>query len=127
LHFFTPMVSLKSVYTVFFQACCKGDGGRKVLEISRGHSVCEKLNNLGRKWVSKRITLKGQCHEIFRFWYPIRTVSNFFTNFRRPGGRCTLSCEYLREFSKTFGTALMVYSGAWGKLIHEKHQKSKIS
>jgi hypothetical protein len=39
--------------------------------------------------------LKGQCHEIFRFWffssisfppaieYPIRTVSNFFKNSRR--------------------------------------------
>ncbi len=39
----------------------------------------------------------------------------------------TLSCEYLREFSKKFETALMVYSGAWGKLIHEKNQKSKIS
>jgi hypothetical protein len=40
---------------------------------------------------------------------------------------CTLSCEYLREFSKKFETALMVYSGAWGKLIQEKNQKSKIS
>jgi hypothetical protein len=31
---------------------------------------------------------------------------------------CTLSCdcEYLREFSKKFEMALMVYSGAWGKL-----------
>ncbi len=39
--------------------------------------------------------LKGQCHEIFRFWffssisfppapeYPIRTISNFFKNSRR--------------------------------------------
>jgi hypothetical protein len=40
---------------------------------------------------------------------------------------CILSCEYLREFSKKFETALMVYSGAWGKLIHEKNQKQKIS
>ncbi len=32
----------------------------------------------------------------------------------------TLSCEYLREFLKKFETTLMVYSGAWGKLIHEK-------
>ncbi len=39
----------------------------------------------------------------------------------------TLSCEYLREFSKKFETTLMVYSGAWGKLIHGKKQKSKIS
>ncbi len=40
---------------------------------------------------------------------------------------CTLSCKYLREFSKKFKAALLVYSGAWGKLIHEKNQKSKIS
>ncbi len=33
----------------------------------------------------------------------------------------TLSFEYLREFSKKFETALMVYSGAWGKLIHGKN------
>jgi hypothetical protein len=38
-----------------------------------------------------------------------------------------LSCEYLRKFSKKFAMAIMVYSGAWGKLIHEKNQKSKIS
>ncbi len=38
-----------------------------------------------------------------------------------------LSCEYLREFSKKFETTLLVYSGAWGKMIHEKNQKSKIS
>jgi hypothetical protein len=38
-----------------------------------------------------------------------------------------LSCKYLREFSKKFETALIVYSGAWGKLIHEKNRKSKIS
>ncbi len=39
----------------------------------------------------------------------------------------TLSHEYLREFSKKFEMTLMVYSGAWGNLIHEKNQKSKIS
>jgi hypothetical protein len=38
---------------------------------------------------------------------------------------CTLSCEYLREFSKKFETALMVYSGAWGKLIHGKKPEVK--
>jgi hypothetical protein len=31
-----------------------------------------------------------------------------------------------RIFEK-FETALMVYSGAWGELIHEKNQESKIS
>ncbi len=36
-----------------------------------------------------------------------------------------MSCEYLREFSKKFETALMVYSGAWGKLIHKKIRSRK--
>ncbi len=40
---------------------------------------------------------------------------------------CTLSREYLREFSKKIEKAVLVYSDAWGKLIHEKNQKSKIS
>jgi hypothetical protein len=34
---------------------------------------------------------------------------------------CTLTCEYLREFSKKFDTL------GRGKLIHEKIQKQKIS
>ncbi len=33
---------------------------------------------------------------------------------------CTLSCEYSCEFSKKFEIAFVGYSGAWGKLIHEK-------
>ncbi len=40
---------------------------------------------------------------------------------------CTLSREYLREISKKFEMALMIYSGAWGKLIQEKNHKPKIS
>ncbi len=39
----------------------------------------------------------------------------------------SLSCEYLRKFSKKSETVLMEYSGAGGKLIHEKNQKQKIS
>jgi hypothetical protein len=31
------------------------------------------------------------------------------------------------RISRKFETVLMVYSGAWGKLIHEKNQKQKIS
>ncbi len=31
------------------------------------------------------------------------------------------------NFRKKFETTLVVYSGAWGKLIHKKNQKSKIS
>ncbi len=40
---------------------------------------------------------------------------------------CTLTCEYLREFSKKFEIILMLLSGAWGKMIHEKNLKQKIS
>ncbi len=115
--------------------------------------------------------LKGQCHEIFDFWffswisfplspkYTIRAVSIFFffkicgdihssrcatgvvdtgiNNTSETGGKicrrcrwyrwCTLTCEYLRKFSKKFKTVLMGYSGAGWKLIHEKNQKQKIS
>jgi hypothetical protein len=35
--------------------------------------------------------------------------------------------RYICEFSKKFETTLLVYSGALGKLIHEKNQKLKIS
>ncbi len=38
---------------------------------------------------------------------------------------CTLICEYFSEFSNKFKTALMGYSGAWGKLIHEKKPEVK--
>ncbi len=38
---------------------------------------------------------------------------------------CTLTCEYLRKFSKKFETVLLGYSGAGGKLIHEKNQRQK--
>jgi hypothetical protein len=33
--------------------------------------------------------------------------------------------EPLRKFSKKFETALMLYSGAWGKLIHKKTRSRK--
>jgi hypothetical protein len=39
----------------------------------------------------------------------------------------TFNWEYLSEFSKKFETALLIYSRVWGKLIHEKNLKSKIS
>jgi hypothetical protein len=58
-------------------------------------------------------------------------ISNFFEKSRRYSRVkvhhryqryqwCTLSCEYLREFSNKFEKALMGSMGAWGKLIHEK-------
>ena len=38
---------------------------------------------------------------------------------------CTMTCEYLREFSKKFETILIGYSGAGGKLIHKKTRSKK--
>ncbi len=32
-----------------------------------------------------------------------------------------------KNFRKKFEMAVVVYSGAWGKLLHEKYMKSKIS
>ncbi len=40
---------------------------------------------------------------------------------------CTLTCEYLREFSKKFEMTQMLFSEAWGKVIHGKNLKQKIS
>jgi hypothetical protein len=49
----------------------------------------------------------------------------FATGVNNTGVNNTLSCKYLREFSKKFETALTVYSGAWRKLIHEKTRSRK--
>jgi hypothetical protein len=38
-----------------------------------------------------------------------------------------MTCEYLQEFSNKFEMALMLFSGAGGKMIHEKNLKQKIS
>jgi hypothetical protein len=80
--------------------------------------------------------LKGQCHEIFCFWFfhespspkPLKITLKIFSICLRCQRHrwCTLNCEYLREFSKKFEMALMVYSEPWEKLIHEKKQKLKI-
>ncbi len=83
----------------------------------------QQKNNLGLFWL-----LKGQCHEIFDFWffswisfpqaseYTFTAISNFFENSRR----------YSRLKVK-FETVLMGHSGAGGKLIHKKNQKQKNS
>jgi hypothetical protein len=52
----------------------------------------------------------------------VDTVGKFAAGVVDTGGNFCRRCR-LREFSKKFETALMVYSGAWGKLIHEKNQK----
>jgi hypothetical protein len=66
----------------------------------------------------------------------IDTVGKFATSVVDTGGKFdtgmvllirwfTLTCEYLRKFSNKFETVLMGYSGAGGKLIHEKTRCKK--
>ncbi len=56
----------------------------------------------------------------------VDTGGKFATGVVDTGG-ATFTCEYLSKFSKKFETVQMGYSGAVGKLIHEKNQKQKIS
>ncbi len=59
---------------------------------------------------------------------PPKVVKTIFTAFLIEAFfHLPLGCEYLHKFLKKYETALMGFSGAWGKLIHEKNQKSKIS
>ncbi len=42
-------------------------------------------------------------------------------------GGAPLTCEYLQDFYKKFEMTLMLFfSGAWGKMIHEKNLKQKL-
>jgi hypothetical protein len=39
---------------------------------------------------------------------------------------CTLTCEYFCKLLKKIKMTLALFSGAWGKIIHEKNLKQKI-
>ncbi len=70
------------------------------------------------------LLFKGVPTKFFKFfWLQIFLICHRCQRHRWS----TLSCEYLREFSKKFETALIGHSGAGGKLIHEKNQEQKIS
>ncbi len=55
----------------------------------------------------------------------VDTGGKFATGVVKNGG-APLTCEYLREVSKKFKMTLMLFSGAWGKVIHEKNLKQNI-
>ncbi len=66
----------------------------------------------------------------------MKLVAKFAAGVVDTGGKFATGVVYMggqpwaaniSEFSKKFETALMVYSGTWGKLIHEKNQKQKNS
>jgi hypothetical protein len=87
---------------------------KPILEAS--YSTVQYTGGLGTAMIPKVIIFtsflyrrfKGQCHEIFCFW--------FFMNQFPPRTRVS----YLDRFGPNG-------SRAWGKLIHETNQKSKIS
>ncbi len=60
------------------------------------------------------------CHQCHWHWWQICRRCRWHR-------WCTLTCEYLHEFSKKFEMTLVLFSGAWGKVIHEKNPKQKIS
>jgi hypothetical protein len=42
-------------------------------------------------------------------------------------GWCTMTCKYLCEYTKKNEMTLMLFSGTWWKMIHEKNPKQTIS
>ncbi len=56
---------------------------------------------------------------------PVSLIPVAICHRRRWHRWCTLTCEYLREFSKKFEMILMLLPEAWGKAIHEKKPEAK--
>ncbi len=64
------------------------------------------------------------CHRcLWQRWKIFRRCRWYWWQF----ATSTLTCEYLREFSKNFEMTLLLFSWAWGKVIHEKKTWSKKS
>ncbi len=80
--------------------------------------ICHQCHCHRCRWYRRQICHRYQQHK--RNWCQQRHRCRWYR-------WCTFTCEYLREFSKKFEKVLMGYSGAGGKLIHEKNQKQKIS
>ncbi len=74
-----------------------------------------KVNLKAKTYIFVNSTVQRCPNKIFKIFL----IKDFFICHRHRWS--TLSCEYLREFSKKLETVLMGYSGAGGKLIHEKN------
>ncbi len=120
----TPVANLPPVSTIPAANCHRYQRHRR--HIMRTISGCRylKVNLKAKIYIYVTLLLKGAQTKLLKFF----SLKIFFICHRCRWHRwCTLSREYLREFSKKFEMAVMVYSDAWGKLIYEKNQKSKIS
>jgi hypothetical protein len=82
------------------------------------------VNMKAKIYIYGNSTIQRCPNKIIKFfWLKIFSICH-----RRQRLRwCTLSREYLREFSKKFEMTVRIYSVAWGNYICEKNQKSKIS
>jgi hypothetical protein len=99
--------------------------------------ICQRCHNMGTISGCRHLKLNLKAKFIYLLTLPQRCPNKIIKIFLindfvhlppvSTTQWCTLSFEYLYEFLKKFETALIVYSGAWEKLIHEKNQKSKIS
>ncbi len=81
-------------------------------------------------WMRGRLCtsfLKGKCHEIFAKIRGDIRKSRCTTGIKETALVVHLELQISPRFSKKFETAWMGYAGAWGKLIHEKNLRSKIS
>jgi hypothetical protein len=66
--------------------------------------------------------------QLFATWGKICQWCKFSADVIDTGIRWgTLTCKYLCNFSKKFHMTVRLFSGAWGKMIHEKNLKQKIS
>jgi hypothetical protein len=62
------------------------------------------------------------CEYFHKFLLLSREQSGYLIPLLSP---CTLTCEYFHKFLKKFQNDPTVFSGAWGKMIHEKNLKQK--
>ncbi len=96
-------------------------------------AICHRRRWNRRQVAAGIVDIGGQQHK-GNWWQNLTPVSlipaaicHRFCHRCRWHQWCTLTCEYLREFSKKFEITLLLFSGAWGKVMHEKNLKQKIS
>ncbi len=118
----TPAANLPPVSTTLVAACHRYQWHRRQIFHRCRWQILEQYQAADiLKWYIYVYSTTQRC--------PNKIIKNFlFEDFcHLPPVSTTLSCEYLPEFSKKFETALFVYLGAWGKLIHEKKVENLVA
>jgi hypothetical protein len=89
----------------------------------RGHFVALLTRGRIKKGAEEDVParLKGTVPRDFRLQvFSLISLPPVSTTPAVPVAKVALTCKYLREFSKKFEMTLMLFSGALGKMIHEK-------